>query len=148
MLTILLTLYSLNANISYPTEGYEVGSGQEKEYLIHLDEPTTYFPDENESFVIIPKKGKKAKKMKTKKAKKTKTKKAKYFSNTIESGSLFGIVEAPTTNLVIASLGGVMVVAGMVLVARNYCEKRSGYQHINPMQDQGLGYGTLENVYN
>lgn len=140
MLTILLTLYSLNANISYPTEGYEVGSGQEKEYLIHLDEPTTYFPDENESFVIIPKKGKKAKK--------TKTKKAKYFSNTIESGSLFGIVEAPTTNIVIASLGGVMVVTGMVLVVRNYCKKRSGYQHINPMQDQGLGYGTLENVYN
>ena len=140
MLTTLITFYALNANISYPSEEYEIGSGQnDKEYYPITEEPSTipendiYFLDENFT-------GKVKKSKKTKKSKKNKG--PLYVSAAYESQN----GEVSSTNIVIASLGGVMVVTGMVLVVRNYCHNRGGYEMIQP--NLGVGYGSMDNIYN
>ena len=131
MLTTLITLYALNADISYPTEGYEVGSGQEKEYFMNTSDHTTYPPLDEE---II-----------SKKSKGKKSKKGKNFTS-FESSELFGSPQTSTTNIVLASVGGVMVVTGMILVVKNYCKKRSGYTLVDNSEHRPL-YGTMGNVY-
>ena len=131
MLTTLITLYALNADISYPTEGYEVGSGQEKEYFMNTSEHTTY-PPLDEEIIIKKSKGKKSKK-------------GKNFKS-FESSELFGSPQTSTTNIVLASVGGVMVVTGMILVVKNYCKKKSGYTLVDNPEQRPL-YGTMGNVY-
>ena len=131
MLTTLITLYALNVNISYPTEGYEVGSGQEKEYFMNTSDYTTYSPL-NEEIISKKSKGKKSKK-------------GKHFKS-FESSELFGSPQTSTTNIVLASVGGVMVVTGMILVVKNYCKKRSGYTLVDNPEQRPL-YGTMGNVY-
>ena len=131
MLTTLITFYALNADISYPTEGYEVGSGQEKEYFMNTFDYTTYPPLDEE---II-----------SKKSKGKKSKKGKLF-NSLESSELFGSPQTSTTNIVLASVGGVMVVTGMILVVKNYCKKKSGYTLVDNPEQRPL-YGTMSNVY-
>ena len=141
MLTTLITLTALSANITYPSERYEVGSGEEKEYLITTPEPTTYPSYENDTYVFIPKKSKKSKKTK-------KMKKGKHFNDTFESSELFGFQSdsETNTNIVLASVGGVMVVTGTIMVVRNYCKKRRGYDMINNGEQSPL-YGTMGNEY-
>ena len=129
MLTTLITLYALNVDISYPTEGYEVGSGQEKEYFINTSDHTTYPPLDEE---II-----------SKKSKGKKSKKGKLF-NSLESSELFDSAQTSTTNIVLASVGGVMVVTGMILVVKNYY--KSGYTLVDNPEQRPL-YGTMGNVY-
>ena len=131
MLTTLITFYALNADISYPTEGYEVGSGQEKEYFMNTSDHTTYPPLDEE---II-----------SKKFKRKKSKKGKHF-NSLESSELFDSPQTSTTNIVLASVGGVMVVTGMILVVKNYCKKKSGYTLVDNPEQRPL-YGTMRNVY-
>ena len=131
MLTTLITFYALNADISYPTEGYEVGSGQEKEYFMNTSDYTTYPPLDEE---II-----------SKKFKRKKSKKGKHF-NSLESSELFDSPQTSTTNIVLASVGGVMVVTGMILVVKNYCKKKSGYTLVDNPEQRPL-YGTMRNVY-
>ena len=136
MLTTLITLYALNADISYPTEGYEVGSGQEKEYFINTSDHTTYPPLDEE---II------SKKSKGWKSKGKKSKKGKHF-NSLESSELFGSPQTSTTNIVLASVGGAMVITGMIMVVKNYCKKKSGYTLVDNPEQRPL-YGTMGNVY-
>ena len=131
MLTTLITFYALNADISYPTEGYEVGSGQEKEYFMNTSDHTTY-PSLDEEIISKKSKGKKSKK-------------GKLF-NSLESSELFGSPQTSTTNIVLASVGGVMVVTGMILVVKNYCKKKSGYTLVDNPEQRPL-YGTMSNVY-
>ena len=139
MLTTLITLYALNADISYPTEGNEVGSGQEKEYFMNTSEHTTYPPLDEEINIII------SKKSKGKKSGGKKSKKGKHF-NSLESSELFGSLQTSTTNIVLATVGGVMVVTGMILVVKNYCKKRSGYTLVDNPEQRPI-YGTMGNVY-
>lgn len=138
MLTTLITLTALTANITYPSVGYEVGSGQEKEYIITTPDPTTFPSYDNDTVVFIPKKSKKTKKMK----------KGKHFNDTFESSELFGFQSdsETNTNIVLASVGGVMVVTGMIMVVRNYCKKSRGYDMINNVEQTPL-YGTMDNIY-
>lgn len=134
MLTTLITLYALNVDISYPTEGYEVGSGQEKEYFMNISEHTTY-PSLDEEII--------SKKFKRKKSGGKKSKKGKHF-NSLESSELFDSPQTSTTNIVLASVGGVMVVTGMILVVKNYY--KSGYTLVDNPEQKPL-YGTMGNVY-
>ena len=46
----------------------------------------------------------------------------------------------------LASVGGIMVVTGMILVVKNYCKKKSGYDLIDNAEHRPL-YGTMGNVY-
>jgi hypothetical protein len=139
MLTTLISLTVLSTNITYPSEGYEVGSGQEKEYLI-TPEPTTYplYDNDNETYIIIPKKSKKSKK----------GKKGKHFNDAFESSELFGFQSdsETNTNIILASVGGIMVVTGMVMVVKNYCNKRRGYNLMDNADHRPL-YGTIGNEY-
>lgn len=143
MLTTLFTLYLLNTNISYPSEEYEVGSGQnEKEYYYVTDEPTTsldndtYFIEDN--FTVDISKKKKGKK--TKKNKKYRVKESE-FSLEYEHPT----AELSSSNIALASLGGIFVITGMILILRSYY-KRRGYQMIPP--NIGVSYGSMDNIYN
>ena len=133
MLTTLITLYALNTDISYPTERYEVGSGQEKEYFMNISDYTTYPPLDKE---IISKKSK---------GKNSKGKKSKHFIS-FESSEILDSPQTSTTNIVIASVVGVMLVTGMILVVKNYSKKRSGYTLVDNPEHRVL-YGTMSNVY-
>ena len=76
-----------------------------------------------------------------------KMKKEKHF-NSLESSELFGFQSdsETNTNILLASVGGVIVVTGMILVVKNYCKKRSGYTLINNPEQRTL-YGTMGNAY-
>ena len=151
MFTTLFTLYALHTNISYPSEEYEVGSGQnEKDYYpISTEEPIiipdndTYFIDEN--FTIDIGKTKKAKK--TKKGKKTKNGK-KHRINETEFSLNYQPqkAELSTSSFVAISLGGLFFVAGSFLMISNYCKRRNGYEMIQP--NLGVAYGSMDNIYN
>ena len=140
MLTTLLTLYALNANISYPSEEYEIGSGEHnKEYYPITEEPST-IPD-NDTYFIDYNFTRKVKK--SKKSKKTKkSKKNKVGSTALESDN----EDINSSSIAMASLGGVLVVTGGILMIRSYYHKRRGYEMIQP--NMGVSYGSLDNIYN
>jgi len=105
-----------------------------KSNIITISEPTNYPPTDNDTYMFIPKKSKKMKK-------------EKHF-NSLESSELFGFQSdsETNTNILLASVGGVIVVTGMILVVKNYCKKRSGYTLINNPEQRTL-YGTMGNAY-
>lgn len=51
-----------------------------------------------------------------------------------------------TGSIVIASVGGVFVITGLILTVKNYCRRRSGYQIVQT--NTGVSYGTIANSYN
>ena len=132
-----IILMALSTNLTLPTE-YEVGSGQEPEPMLKDFVLITTESPENDTSI----KSKKHTKKHYKKGK-------KHFAKTsnFELNSFMEPNQQNTGSIVAASLGGLFIVTGFILMVKNYCKKRSGYQHINPMQNQGVGYGTLDNVY-
>ena len=146
MLTYIL-FSTLSANITHPLlNKYEVGSGQEpepieKDLYLSTEEPTTLPNDDiNE---IITKKGKKH----YTKGKKHHMRGKKYLVKTNELELENTIPASQTTgSIVIASVGGVFFITGLILTVKNYCRRRSGYQMVQT--NTGLSYGTIANSYN
>ena len=135
-----MLIYILFATLSQPIQNeYEVGSEQdylpiEKELYLSTEEPNG---DINESII---------KKHHTKTSK-YKKKGNKYIENTNKLELEKTILSSQHTgSIVVASLGCVFIITGIIITIKNYCSRRSGYHIIKT--NTGVDYGKLENVYN